>query len=542
MKSSWSEETPGGMHTKSFGPACPQPIHELEPTYGAKDITQNEDCLYLNVWTTDMAVRYKKIPVVLLLEGEGFVTGYPGRLPCQDLAAEGVVVVSAAYRLNVFGFLCLEDAEGRGNVGLLDQYLVLVWIRQNIEAFGGDPHQVTIMGHSAGAVSALYHMISPRTKGLFQRVILMSGSIRSPWWRESGGTKSNASLAIARSLGCLGVTTSSAILACLRSKSYEEVLKAFETQYMNGNWTELPLPVVDDFLPEIEQYLPTSPDEALSKGQYLMIPVITGITSREGAIAISQWTDLIQQGYSQLRRFFMDAVIPSMLDRYNMSRNSPELREILAWQYVNPVQDSDTALLAAKLLDFYSDAQYVGPHLLQLEHLLNKSRGDKVLPVYNYYFDQQSPDNLYKNSLNITGSSHGTELVYLLGPSLGQRLGGSAARFTPQQMKLSNTVKRLWTEFIRKGEISASPYGYGVSWTPCTGSADDWLVLKSDDSLPPSQQVMRRASSSGGGVGAQIWTHLLPRLQQIIANRTAQLADREYQPAGMQLTKGSFFF
>lgn len=61
------------------------------------------------------------------------------------------------------GFFCLEDLESRGNLGLLDQYLALIWVHENIASFGGDPRSVTLMGHSAGATSIMYHMISPRT-------------------------------------------------------------------------------------------------------------------------------------------------------------------------------------------------------------------------------------------------------------------------------------------------------------------------------------------------------------------------------------------
>jgi carboxylesterase type B len=63
------------------------------------------------------------------------------------------------------GFFCLENSEARGNLGLLDQYLALLWVRENIELFGGDTRSITLMGHSAGAASVVYHMTSPRTTG-----------------------------------------------------------------------------------------------------------------------------------------------------------------------------------------------------------------------------------------------------------------------------------------------------------------------------------------------------------------------------------------
>lgn len=86
-------------------------------------------------------------------------------LPCQDLAADDVVVVTVGYRLHFLGFFTLASALARGNLALLDQYLAFLWIRDNIAAFGGDPNAITVLGHSAGADSVLYHLISPRSKG-----------------------------------------------------------------------------------------------------------------------------------------------------------------------------------------------------------------------------------------------------------------------------------------------------------------------------------------------------------------------------------------
>lgn len=86
-------------------------------------------------------------------------------MPCQELAAEGLVVVTVAYRLNILAFFTLKSITARGNLALLDQYMALIWIRENISAFGGNPNSITLMGHSAGADSVLLHIISPRSIG-----------------------------------------------------------------------------------------------------------------------------------------------------------------------------------------------------------------------------------------------------------------------------------------------------------------------------------------------------------------------------------------
>lgn len=78
-----------------------------------------------------------------------------------------MVIVTINYRLNIFGFFCLGTGEARGNLGMLDQYFGLLWIKQNINNFGGDSEKITLYGHLSGAVSVAFHMVSPRTAGKF---------------------------------------------------------------------------------------------------------------------------------------------------------------------------------------------------------------------------------------------------------------------------------------------------------------------------------------------------------------------------------------
>lgn len=142
----------------------------------------SEDCLYLNVWTRS---SQKKKPVVLWIYGGGFVSGstacdiYDGSAYAKD----DVVFVSANYRVSIFGFLAHPDltAESKGqqsgNYALLDQIQALKWIQKNIEKFGGDPNNVTIMGQSAGSFSVHALVASPLAKGLFHKAIGHSGGL-----------------------------------------------------------------------------------------------------------------------------------------------------------------------------------------------------------------------------------------------------------------------------------------------------------------------------------------------------------------------------
>lgn len=103
--------------------------------------------------------------MVLFFDGSDFAKDRAIRISGLDLAAEGIVVITVNYRLNVFGFFCLNTEQARGNLGLLDQYFALLWTRDNIRQFGGDPQKITLFGYGSGAASVIFHMVSPRTAG-----------------------------------------------------------------------------------------------------------------------------------------------------------------------------------------------------------------------------------------------------------------------------------------------------------------------------------------------------------------------------------------
>ena len=149
------------------------------------DPEMSEDCLYLNVTTasTDATVATDKRPVYVWFHGGASMHGYsyePEFSP-EELAKKGVVVVSVAYRLGVFGYfvsdeLAAEQGGTSGNYGFLDQIAALEWVQENIAAFGGDPENVTIGGQSAGASAVTNHLASEdsRGAGLFKRAIIES--------------------------------------------------------------------------------------------------------------------------------------------------------------------------------------------------------------------------------------------------------------------------------------------------------------------------------------------------------------------------------
>ncbi len=151
------------------------------------DIAMGEDCLYLNVWTNAKSTE-EKLPVLVWYFGGALQWGYPAEMEFdgERIARRGVVVVTVNYRLNVFGFLThpeltAESPEAPANFGHLDQQAGLNWVIRNISAFGGDPKNITIAGQSAGGGSVLAQMTCPDNFGLFQKAIIQSAMIYSPY-------------------------------------------------------------------------------------------------------------------------------------------------------------------------------------------------------------------------------------------------------------------------------------------------------------------------------------------------------------------------
>jgi len=162
-----------------FGPACPQNVGG----YGKIEPQDEAGCLTMNVWTAAKDGDDKR-PVLVWIHGGGgcigasFQKAYEG----TPLAKNGLVVVSFNYRVGPLGFFAHKDLSAEtqkktsGNYGLMDMVFALQWVKANIKEFGGDPKNVTIMGESFGGAAVGAMMITPLAKGLFNKVVVMSGS------------------------------------------------------------------------------------------------------------------------------------------------------------------------------------------------------------------------------------------------------------------------------------------------------------------------------------------------------------------------------
>jgi para-nitrobenzyl esterase len=269
----------GTRDARSYGPVAPQTASPMEQMFGGPKPEQSEaDCLTLNIFTP--APDGAKRPVMVWIHGGAFVTG-SGATPWYDgtaFARNGnVVVVTINYRLGALGFLHLDElsdafaGSGSGNVGILDQVAALEWVRDNIEAFGGDANNVTTFGESAGAMSVGTLLGLPAAKGLFVKAIPQSGAA------HHARTPEDATDVARKVLEASGLTTDADGVAALQELPIDKLLEAQAAvlvQLAAGGGLAF-APVVDGIV------LPERPIDAIGGGSATDVAVLIGTTRDE---------------------------------------------------------------------------------------------------------------------------------------------------------------------------------------------------------------------------------------------------------------------
>ena len=258
----------GVREALEFAPGAIQPVN------GAPK--QSEDCLYLNIWAPASAGPH---PVLVWIHGGGF-TGGRASDPLFDgsvFAKEGVVCVTVAYRLGVFGFLDVSPLlgpsfAGSGNNALTDLIAALRWIQQNIGAFGGDPKRVTIGGESAGAKLTDVLMGVPSVSGLFSQMISESGGAERCW-------PLNRAIEVGQGFGTQWTRSGRSVSEMLTAEA--GALLEAEEQFMHDWPAHFPLrPEVDGRL------IPEAPVEAIAKGSAKGKRLLIGTMRDESAFFI----------------------------------------------------------------------------------------------------------------------------------------------------------------------------------------------------------------------------------------------------------------
>ncbi|XP_073955397.1 LOW QUALITY PROTEIN: esterase B1-like [Choristoneura fumiferana] len=390
------------------GPVCPQYNYLTLAV-----VPGSEDCLYLNVYTPKITPQ-KVLPVMVFIHGGGFKfgSGNDDNYGPDFLVKQDVVIVTFNYRLEVLGFLCLDTEDVPGNAGMKDQVAALKWIKENIQKFGGDPYNVTIFGESAGGASTSYHIISPLSKGLFNRAIAMSGVALTDWAMAYEGR--TRAFTLGKQLG-IETEDPQVLLEFLQNVPVEKLvntnpsLHKFEEMCSKMVKMSYFAPVVEKQLGQ-KAFLPEHPEHLLVSGAGSEVDVMIGYTSEEGLLGISAYELLFMPLFHKHPELFAPF-------RIMMSNNTPEKIWELSHrirEYYFKEKPVDSKGLA-EFVKYVSDSSTIYD-LDRFMELLSKSTNAKR---YFYRFCCVSDRNIYGMEglkYGITGASHLDDMVYLFDP------------------------------------------------------------------------------------------------------------------------------
>jgi len=268
----------GVRFERQSAPACQQLSYGWNADLAR---TSSEDCLYLEVRTPDLNPN-ARLPVIVFIHGGANRAGGATGTIYSGFPTKGVVLVSIAYRLGVFGFLshpALTRESGRGasgNYALMDQIAALKWVRANIGLFGGDPGNVTIVGHSAGAQDVGLLMTSPLAKGLFAKAV-----------EESGPPQFGFPARTLAQNETLGATLAAQFsVADPASQQALDDLRHAPAQALQATADKLDAPVDDDSFiwdqATVDGYvLPRAPADVLRAKQQNRVPLLIGMSAQE---------------------------------------------------------------------------------------------------------------------------------------------------------------------------------------------------------------------------------------------------------------------
>jgi para-nitrobenzyl esterase len=458
-----------------FGPAALQPRSPEGSIYADLPQRMSEDCLFLNVWTPGAAPA--KSPVMVWIHGGALRVGNlaGGLYDGGQLACRGVVVVTVGYRLGVLGYLAHPELvaespwRSAGNYGLLDQIAALLWIRDNIAAFGGDPDNITAFGESAGALSIAQLMTSPLARNLFHKAILQSGYLMSnrelgrPRFGQPAAEQVGATLA--KQLGV-------ADLAALRRMDGGKLTTLATTAGFD------PQATIDGWV------LPRQIVESFDRGEQAPIPVVAGFNA----------------GEVRSLRFFLPA-LPS--DAAEYQRLVRAIYGDLASRYMElyPGTDIEDSALAAARDGFYGWSA----------ERLARDQSRLGLSAYLYFFRHEYPAQIERR----LQAFHGSELPYEFG------LIEASARLPADWPRPPDDAR----ERALSGTIMSYLASFAASGVPVAPNAPTWLPYAADRSFLDVGEVCRSSRDLLPGMFA---LH-----EEIVARRRAAATQGWYLNVGL---------
>lgn len=373
----------------------------------------SEDCLHLNIFRPKGVSKDAKLPVILYIFGGAYQFGstqlYPGNKFIKESMKmdQPVIFVAINYRMGPWGFLGGKGIlnEGSSNAGLLDQRRAMEWVSDNIEAFGGNPNKITVMGESAGAISIAHHLVANdgnleyNGRQLFHSVILQSGgawsfdSVTSPFAQ-------NTFAQFAKNAGCLKKDNEeyndAKVIECLRKKDSKDLLHA---QNFNTAGNSIPpWQAVFGWSPRYDgKYISNNPMKLISQGKFAKLPTITGNQEDEGTFLTLLFDCFSTKTVNNMmHQIFQNA---TQAEYNNLVKIYPEGNPDFGSPYRTSISN-DLYPGFKRFASIVGDIMFHAPRRLQLENISSK--------VPRYVFQSTTLHGV----LPFLGTMHASELLF----------------------------------------------------------------------------------------------------------------------------------
>lgn len=444
----------GIFKAEQLRPECPQTAYTFN-TEHVNASTYDEDCLHLNLWTPSLELNESPRDVVVFLHGGGFQNG-ANNLRIYDghhfASMADVVVVVPNYRLNIFGFLYAGTADAPGNQGLWDQRLALLWVRDNIRQFGGDPQRVTLMGQSAGSIAVGYHVISPLTRHLFKRAIMQSGT---PFYKaEENKITGPAKVTRLASRLCGPHIIEEGMpvaVACLRKQTARALLR--DTSNILGLKSASFVPVYGDDL------LPNDPLVVMHNGSMQPTDLLIGTNDQEGTYFLHKLYNTIGVRDPFQMTNGQHAVIIRFLMNYTLWETPVDLLQ----QFLHTTEDgSQPRDVVRALADAVGDVAMRCPTMYFSDFA---ARHNSNVYCYSYGYKPET-GTFWPPWMGVT---HFDEFPFVWGyvfekPNLT----------SPKDKEYSARLIQIWSAFIKNGTVGDVDW---TSWLPRKGTEAQCIHL-----------------------------------------------------------------
>ncbi|NWS70344.1 THYG protein, partial [Crotophaga sulcirostris] len=413
--------------------ACWQPGDGDAPSYSV-----SEDCLYLNIFVP--ATTVKNMPVLVFFHNGGSYNAEVEKTTIDGsyLAAIGnTVVVTASYRVGVFGFLSTGSPEVSGNAGLLDQLAALKWVQQNIANFGGDPSRVSLGADRGGADVTSIHLLTEAVDmDLFRRVLLMGGSAFSPASIITKRRAQTQATILAEDVGCPSSTTEE-IIGCLRQLP-ARVLNNAQTKLLaiSGPFQYWG-PVMDGI------YLREPLAKALQRPQLRRVDLLIGSAQQDGLISRAKAIKKFEE--SQGRANSKTAFYQALQNSLGGEDSNSFIEDAATWYYSLEHSTDDYSSFSRALENATRDQFITCPIINMASHWAANSRGN----VFMYHVPESSSQ-----------SSPGQELLLDIQYAFGLPFYPQyEEQFTLEEKSLSLQIMQYISNFVNSGNPNY-PYSF----------------------------------------------------------------------------------